>query len=81
MKEHTKSYVSLLTLFVALVIFVQTNVLTLMIFSLKGETKQVVEVTKDEVVEMRRRKQRMENQNSQNWSVCEYYRRNRRRGN
>ncbi|MBO5479298.1 MAG: sortase [Clostridia bacterium] len=43
MKDHTKTYVSLLTLFIALVIFVQTNVLTIMIFELKGTTKQVAQ--------------------------------------
>ncbi len=47
MKEHTRLCVSLLTLFVTLVIFVQTNVLTIMIFTLKGETKQVIQVAKE----------------------------------
>ncbi|MCI9000489.1 MAG: sortase [Clostridia bacterium] len=47
MKEHTRLCVSLLTLFVTLVIFVQTNVLTIMIFSLKREEKQVVQVEKE----------------------------------
>lgn len=46
-KEHTRLCVSLLTLFVTLVIFVQTNVLTIMIFSLKREEKQVVQVEKE----------------------------------
>lgn len=46
-KEHTRLCVSLLTLFATLVIFVQTNVLTIMIFSLKGEERQVVQVEKE----------------------------------
>lgn len=41
MKEHTKSYVNIVTLLIALVIFVQTNVLTIMIFELKGTTYKV----------------------------------------
>lgn len=48
MKERTKTYVSLLTLLIALVIFVQTNVLTIMIFELKGTTKEVSQITKEE---------------------------------
>lgn len=50
MKEHTKTYVSLLTLFMVLVIFVQTNVLTMMIFSLKGTITQEAHITKEEEV-------------------------------
>lgn len=49
MKEHNKSYVSIVTLLIALVIFVQTNVLTIMIFELKGETNKVETIqTKEE---------------------------------
>lgn len=48
MKEHNKSYVSLLTLLIALVIFVQTNVLTIMIFELKGTTNKEVQVISEE---------------------------------
>lgn len=51
MKEHTKSYVSIVTLLIALVIFVQTNVLTLMIFQLKGASSQAQTVQTNEVVE------------------------------
>lgn len=40
MEHCRKSYVHLVTLLIALVIFVQTNVLTIMIFELKGITKQ-----------------------------------------
>lgn len=49
MKEHTKSYVSLVTLLIVLVIFIQINVLTIMIFELKGTTNQVTKVTKEDI--------------------------------
>lgn len=57
MKEHTKSYVSLVTLLIALVIFVQTNVLTIMIFELKGNTKLEKEITKEEMQAMEEMKE------------------------
>lgn len=51
MKEHTKCYVSIVTLLIALVIFVQTNVLTLMIFQLKSASSEAQTVQTNEVVD------------------------------
>ncbi len=52
MKETTKSYISFVTLLIVFIIFVQINVLTIMIFELKGctsiqkmETQQIDEQT------------------------------------
>ncbi|MCI8482581.1 MAG: sortase [Clostridia bacterium] len=50
MKENTKSYISFVTLLVVLVIFVQTNILTIMIFNLKGSTKVEEVITKKEII-------------------------------
>lgn len=57
MKEQTKPFVSLLTLFMALVIFIQTNVLTIMIFELKGSTKQECQVVAKEEQEVSKTKE------------------------
>lgn len=51
MKDHTKCCVSIVTLLIALVIFVQTNVLTLMIFQLKGAGNEVQTIQTQEAVE------------------------------
>lgn len=53
MKEHNKSCVSIVTLLIALVIFVQTNVLTIMIFELKGTTNKVeaIQIQENENIE------------------------------
>lgn len=48
MKEHTKNCVSLVTLLIVLVIFIQINVLMIMIFELKGSTIQTTRVLKQE---------------------------------
>jgi LPXTG-site transpeptidase (sortase) family protein len=49
MKEHKSIYVCLLTLFAVLLIFVQMNVITIMIFELRGTTTKVA-VTEDKVI-------------------------------
>ncbi len=47
MTNNKKSCVCLVTLVIALIIFFQTNVLTIMIFELKGSTKQEEQITKE----------------------------------
>ena len=51
MKETTKSYLSLVTLLIVLVIFVQINVLTIMIYDLKGSITPQKIVTKEEIMQ------------------------------
>lgn len=47
MTNNKKSCVCLVTLVIALAILLQTNVLTIMIFELKGNTKQEEQITKE----------------------------------
>jgi LPXTG-site transpeptidase (sortase) family protein len=49
MKEHKSIYVCLLTLFAVLLIFIQVNVLTIMVFELMGTTNSVA-VTEDKII-------------------------------
>ena len=49
MTNNKKCCVCLVTLVIALIIFFQTNVLTIMIFELKGNTKQEEQITKEVV--------------------------------
>ncbi len=51
MTNNKKCCACLVTLVVALIIFFQTNVLTIMIFELKGNTKQEEQITKEVVQE------------------------------
>lgn len=51
MTNNKKCCVCLVTLVVALIIFFQTNVLTIMIFELKGNTKQEEQIKKEVVQE------------------------------
>lgn len=51
MSNNKKCCICLVTLVIALIIFFQTNVLTMMIFELKGNTKQKEEITKEVIQE------------------------------
>lgn len=51
MTNNKKCCICLVTLVIALIIFFQTNVLTIMIFELKGNTKQKEQITKEVVEE------------------------------
>lgn len=51
MTNNKKCCICLVTLVIALVILLQTNVLTIMIFELKGKTKQEEQITKEVVQE------------------------------
>ena len=49
MKDQTRNWASLVTIIIVLVIFIQINVLTIMMFMLKGDSMQTSRVTKDDI--------------------------------